>query len=59
MYMGYAGVKDRYAITGNLFSIYVLKGPTPDLTLLQHPEFKVLSQSRQLKSLNPGDLQVN
>jgi len=57
--VGYAGLKDRYAITRQWFSIYSPKGETPDLTLLQHPEFKVLSQSRHVKKLRPGDLQGN
>jgi tRNA pseudouridine13 synthase len=57
--VGYAGLKDRYAITRQWFSIYFPKGETPDLTLLQHPEFKVLSQSRHQKKLRPGDLQGN
>jgi tRNA pseudouridine13 synthase len=57
--VGYAGLKDRYAITRQWFSIYLPKGETPDLTQLQHPEFKVLSQSRHVKKLRPGDLQGN
>jgi tRNA pseudouridine13 synthase len=60
--VGYAGLKDRYAITRQWFSIYLPSGKTgetPDLTLLQHPEFKVLSQSRHVKKLRPGDLQGN
>ncbi|PZP29655.1 MAG: tRNA pseudouridine(13) synthase TruD [Roseateles depolymerans] len=61
--VGYAGLKDRYAITRQWFSIYLPlgkdKGETPDLTLLQHPEFKVLSQSRHVKKLRPGDLLGN
>jgi len=57
--VGYAGLKDRYAITRQWFSIYLPKGETPDLTLLQHPEFKVLRQSRHVKKLRPGDLQGN
>ncbi len=57
--VGYAGLKDRYAITRQWFSIYLPKGETPDLTLLRHPEFKVLSQSRHVKKLRPGDLQGN
>ncbi|MFL6697959.1 MAG: tRNA pseudouridine(13) synthase TruD [Vitreoscilla sp.] len=57
--VGYAGLKDRYAITRQWFSIHLPKGETPDLTLLQHPEFKVLSQRRSLKKLRPGDLQGN
>jgi tRNA pseudouridine13 synthase len=57
--VGYAGLKDRYAITRQWFSIYLPKGETPDLTRLQHLEFKVLTQSRHVKKLRPGDLQGN
>lgn len=57
--VGYAGLKDRYAITRQWFSIYLPKGETPDLTQLQHPEFKVLSQRRHVKKLRPGDLHGN
>ena len=57
--VGYAGLKDRHAITRQWFSIYLPKGETPDLTQLQHPEFKVLRQSRHLKKLRRGDLQGN
>jgi tRNA pseudouridine13 synthase len=61
--VGYAGLKDRYAITRQWFSIYLPygkgKAETPDLTQLQHPEFKVLSQSRHVKKLRPGDLLGN
>lgn len=57
--VGYAGLKDRHAITRQWFSIYLPKGETPDLTRLAHPEFKVLGQSRHVKKLRPGDLQGN
>lgn len=60
--VGYAGLKDRYAITRQWFSIYLPSGKTgetPDLTQIQHPEFKVLGQSRHVKKLRPGDLQGN
>ncbi len=57
--VGYAGLKDRHAITRQWFSIYLPSGETPDLTQLQHPEFKVLGQSRHVKKLRPGDLQGN
>ena len=61
--VGYAGLKDRHAVTRQWFSIYLPKGKgtgeTPDLTQLQHPEFQVLSQSRHVKKLRPGDLRGN
>ena len=59
MDVGYAGLKDRHAITRQWFSIHLPKGDTPDLTQLQHPEFKVLQQSRHVKKLRAGDLQGN
>lgn len=57
--VGYAGLKDRYAVTRQWFSLYLPKGETPDLLGLQHPEFKVLAQARHVKKLRPGDLQGN
>jgi tRNA pseudouridine13 synthase len=57
--VGYAGLKDRYAVTRQWFSIHLPKGETPDLTRLEHPEFKVLGQSRHARKLRPGDLQGN
>jgi len=57
--VGYAGLKDRYAITRQWFSIHLPKGDTPDLTRLEHPEFRVLSQSRHAKKLRSGDLHGN
>lgn len=61
--VGYAGLKDRHALTRQWFSIYLpngrVAGGTPDLRQLQHPEFKVLQQSRHLKKLRPGDLLGN
>jgi tRNA pseudouridine13 synthase len=57
--VGYAGLKDRYAITRQWFSIHLPKGETPDLTRLEHPEFNVLGQSRHVKKLRPGDLEGN
>lgn len=57
--VGYAGLKDRHAVTRQWFSIYLPKGEAPDLTQLHHTEFKVLNQSRHVKKLRPGDLQGN
>lgn len=57
--VGYAGLKDRYAVTRQWFSLYLPKGETPDLTLIEHPEFKVLSQSRHINKLRPGHLKGN
>ena len=57
--VGYAGLKDRHAITRQWFSIYRPKGEVPDLTRLDHSEFRVLSQTRHVKKLRPGDLSGN
>jgi len=57
--VGYAGLKDRHAITRQWFSIHLPKAETPDLTVLRHPEFQVLGQARHLKKLRPGHLQGN
>lgn len=57
--VGYAGLKDRHAVTRQWFSLYLPRSETPELTQLQHPEFKVLVQSRHVKKLRRGDLQGN
>jgi tRNA pseudouridine13 synthase len=57
--VGYAGLKDRYAVTEQWFSIYLPKGETPDLMQLTHDEFTVLAQSRHVKKLRRGDLLGN
>ena len=57
--VGYAGLKDRYAITEQWFSIYFPKGETPDFLQLTHDEFSVLSQNRHVKKCRRGDLLGN
>ncbi|MFK7794199.1 MAG: tRNA pseudouridine(13) synthase TruD [Gammaproteobacteria bacterium] len=57
--VGYAGLKDRYAITEQWFSIYFPKGETPDFLELNHDEFTVLTQYRHVKKCRRGDLLGN
>ena len=57
--VGYAGLKDRYAVTEQWFSIYLPKGETPNLMQLTHDEFTVLAQQRHVKKLRRGDLLGN
>lgn len=57
--VGYAGLKDRYAITRQWFTVWMPKEEAPDFTALEHPEFRVLSQARHIKKLRPGDLAGN
>ncbi len=59
MDVGYAGLKDRYAVTEQWFSVYLPKGETPDFTTIKHDEFTVLKQSRHVKKLRRGDLLGN
>jgi tRNA pseudouridine13 synthase len=57
--VGFAGLKDRYAITEQWFSVYFPKGDTPDFLTLQHDEFEILKQTRHTKKLRRGDLYGN
>ena len=57
--VGHAGLKDRHAVTRQWFSVHLPRGETPDLGTLQHPEFRVLQQSRHVRKLRPGDLRGN
>lgn len=57
--VGYAGLKDRYAVTRQWFSVWMPKAEAPDFTALSHPEFRVLEQARHTKKLRPGDLLGN
>jgi tRNA pseudouridine13 synthase len=59
MDVGYAGLKDRYSISEQWFSVYFPKGETPDFLQLTHDEFTVLSQSRHVKKCRRGDLLGN
>lgn len=59
MNVGYAGLKDRYAITEQWFSVYFPKGETPDFLSLKHDEFIVLKQTRHVKKCRRGDLSGN
>ncbi len=59
MDVGYAGLKDRYAITQQWFSVYFPIGETPDFLQLTHDEFTVLSQHRHVKKCRRGDLLGN
>jgi len=59
MDVGYAGLKDRYAVTEQWFSVYLPKGEAPDFITIKHDEFTVLKQSRHVKKLRRGDLLGN
>ncbi len=59
MDVGYAGLKDRYAISEQWFSVYFPKGEAPDFLQLAHDEFTVLAQHRHVKKCRRGDLLGN
>lgn len=59
MDVGYAGLKDRHAITRQWFSVYLPKGETPDFSQLNDHEMTVFSQQRHSKKLRRGDLLGN
>jgi len=56
--VGWAGLKDRHAITEQWLSIQLPKPDTPDFTEfeLQYPSIKILDTARHNKKLRPGDL---
>lgn len=58
MDVGYAGMKDRHAITRQWFSVYSPKN-SPDFTALNDAEMTVLEQTRHNKKLRRGDLLGN
>ncbi len=59
LHVGFAGLKDRYAVTQQWFSVYFPKGEPPDFLKLEHDEFTVLEQTRHEKKLRRGDLLGN
>lgn len=59
MDVGFAGLKDRNAITQQWFSIYMPKGAVPDFAQFNDGEMTVLQQTRHNKKLRRGDLLGN
>lgn len=59
MDVGYAGMKDRNAITRQWFSIYLPRVEAPDFSRLNDSEMTVLQQTRHSKKLRRGDLLGN
>ncbi len=59
--IGWAGLKDRHAVTEQWLSVYLPKGDAPDLSafLAQYPHIEVLEQTRHNKKLKAGDLTGN
>jgi tRNA pseudouridine13 synthase len=59
--VGWAGLKDRHAVTEQWLSIHLPKGDMPDFTefLAQYPSIEILQTDWHNKKLRPGDLQGN
>ena len=57
--VGYAGLKDRHAVTMQHFTIGLDRRPEPDWSTLGGDEFRVLSAARHRRKLKTGALQGN
>ena len=57
--IGYAGLKDRHALTRQRFSVHLPKRVAPDLPALQSPDFSVLKSEWHAKKLPRGALAGN
>lgn len=59
MDVGYAGMKDRHAVTRQWFSIYLPGKAEPDWVALENDTLQVLQSTRHLKKLRIGSLRGN
>ena len=59
MAIGYAGMKDRHAVTRQRFSVHLPGRESPDLAMLVSEDLKVLDASRHSRKLNRGALRGN
>ena len=57
--VGYAGLKDRHAVTRQRFSVHLPGRETPDLAALRSDELAVLKSERHAKKLPRGALSGN
>jgi tRNA pseudouridine13 synthase len=57
--VSYAGLKDRYAVTTQWFSVRLPKGPEPVWASLENPEFEILQATRHSRKLRRGALKGN
>jgi len=59
MNVGYAGLKDRHAVTRQAFSVQLPGRPDPDWSTFPHAEVKVLAATRHGRKLKRGALRGN
>ncbi|MDQ2702103.1 MAG: tRNA pseudouridine(13) synthase TruD [Pseudomonadota bacterium] len=57
--VGYAGLKDRHAVTVQRFSVHLPKKVAPDITALESDELRVLGHAWHAKKLPRGALAGN
>lgn len=57
--VGYAGLKDRHAVTRQAFSVQLPGRPDPDWSTFPHAEVKVLAATRHGRKLKRGALRGN
>ncbi len=57
--VGYAGLKDRHAVTRQAFTVQLAGRPDPDWSAFPHAEVKVLAASRHGRKLKRGALRGN
>ncbi len=57
--IGYAGLKDRHAVTRQRFSVWIPKKIAPDIATLQSDELKVLAHAWHSRKLPRGALAGN
>ena len=59
MAIGYAGLKDRHAVTRQRFSVHLPKRIAPEIAALESPELRVLASAWHAKKLPRGALAGN
>lgn len=59
MDVGYAGLKDRVAVTTQAFSVHLPGKPDPDWTILDDEDIQVLSVARHNRKIRRGSLRGN
>ncbi len=57
--VGYAGLKDRHAVTRQAFTVQLAGKPDPDWSAFPHDEVKVLAGTRHKRKLKRGALRGN
>ncbi|MGC1549829.1 MAG: tRNA pseudouridine(13) synthase TruD [Rhodanobacter sp.] len=57
--VGYAGLKDRHAVTRQAFTVQLAGKPDPDWSAFPHADIKVLAATRHSRKLKRGALRGN